>query len=101
MTPDDASSVPVVPDSSLARVAAAPRAPDLPGNGRSRSLALAAAIGIPISIVFLVLAIRGTDLGAVWGTLQGVRFLPLLGAVACMGAVYWLQAARCNHTADT
>ena len=62
---------------------------------------VAAAIGIPISIVFLVLAIRGTDLGAVWGTLRGVRPLPLLGAVACMGVVYWLQAARWRRIADT
>ncbi len=75
--------------------------PDVPGNGRSRSLAVAAAIGIPVSVVFLVLAIRGTDLGAVWGTLQGVRPLPLLGAVGCMGAVYWLQAARWRRIADT
>lgn len=101
MAPDDASSVTVVPDSSPARAAAAPRVPDVPGTGQSRSLAIAAAIGIPISVVFLVLAIRGTDLGAVWGTLQGVRFLPLLGAVACMGAVYWLQAARWRQIADT
>ena len=62
---------------------------------------VAAAVGIPISIVFLVLAIRGTDLGAVWGTLRGVRPLPLLGAVACMGVVYWLQAARWRRIADT
>ena len=62
---------------------------------------VAAAVGIPISIVFLVLAIRGTDLGAVWGTLRGVRPLPLLAAVACMGVVYWLQAARWRRIADT
>ena len=62
---------------------------------------VAAAIGIPVSIVFLFLAIRGTDLGAVWSTLQGVRPLPLLGAVACMGVVYWLQAARWRRIADT
>jgi uncharacterized protein (TIRG00374 family) len=99
--PDDASSVTVVPDSSTARAAAAPRVPDVPGSGRSRSLAVAAAVGIPISIVFLVLAIRGTDLGAVWSTLQGVRVLPLLAAVACMGAVYWIQAARWRRIADT
>jgi uncharacterized protein (TIRG00374 family) len=99
--PDDASSVTVAPDSSVARAAAAPRLPDVPGTGRSRSLAVAAAIGIPVSILFLVLAIRGTDLGAVWRALQGVHPLPLLGAVACMGAVYWLQAARWRRIADT
>ena len=98
---DDASSVTVVSDSSVVRAGAAPLAPDVPGTGRSRSLVVAAAVGIPISIVFLVLAIRGTDLGAVWGTLRGVRPLPLLGAVACMGVVYWLQAARWRRIADT
>lgn len=91
----------VVPDSAPARAAAAPHAPEVPGSGRTRSLALAAAVGIPISIVFLVLAIRGTDLGAVWSTLSHVHPLPLLGAVACMGAVYWIQAARWRRIADT
>jgi glycosyltransferase 2 family protein len=97
----DAAEVTVAPDSSMARAAAAPRVGDVPGSGRSRSLVVAAVVGIPVSIVFLVLAIRGTDLSAVWGTLQGVRPLPLLGAVALMGAVYWLQAARWRRIADT
>jgi uncharacterized protein (TIRG00374 family) len=101
VTSGDDSNVTVVPDSSTARAAAAPRMPDVPGSGRSRSMVVAAAIGIPVSIVFLVLAVRGTDLGAVWGTLQDVRFLPLLGAVGCMGGVYWLQAARWRRIADT
>ena len=87
--------------SSVVRSGVASLAPDVPGTGRSRSLAVAAAVGIPISIVFLVLAVRGTDLGAVWGTLRGVRPLPLLAAVACMGVVYWLQAARWRRIADT
>ena len=90
----------VVPD-SVVRTTSTPSLPDVPGTGRSRSLFVAAAIGIPVSLVFLYLAIRGTDLGAVWSTLQGVRPLPLIGAVACMGAVYWLQAARWRRIADT
>src|SRR4029079_1801888 len=98
---NDAWSVTVVPDSSVASAAAAPRMPEVPGDGRSRSLVVAAAVGIPISVVFLVLAIRGTDLGGVWSTLAGVRPLPLLGAVACMGVVYWVQAARWRRIADT
>ena len=98
---DDACSVTVVPDSSVASAAAAARMPEVPGNGRSRSLVVAAVVGIPVSIVFLVLAIRGTDLGGVWSTLAGVRPLPLLGAVACMGVVYWVQAARWRRIADT
>jgi uncharacterized protein (TIRG00374 family) len=93
--------VTVAPDSASARAAAAPRLPAVPGDGRSRSLAVAAAVGIPVSVVFLVLAVRGTDLGTVWGTLQGVRLLPLLGAVGPIGAVYWLQAARWRRIADT
>jgi uncharacterized protein (TIRG00374 family) len=100
MTADEASSVTVAPD-SVARAAATAGLSDVPGNPRSRSLVVAAAIGIPVSVVFLYLAIRGTDLGAVWSTLQGVHPLPLLGAVACMGAVYWLQGARWRRIADT
>lgn len=101
VTSDDASSVTVVPDSSVARAGTAPLAREVPGTGRSRSLVIAAAVGIPISVFFLVLAIRGTDLGGVWKTLQGVKVVPLLGAVACMGVVYWLQAARWRRIADT
>jgi len=93
--------VTVVHESSTARAGAASHAPAVPGDGQRRSLVVAAAIGIPVSVVFLVLAIRGTDLGAVWSTLQGVRFVPLLGAVACIGVVYWLQAARWRRIADT
>jgi uncharacterized protein (TIRG00374 family) len=85
----------------MARAAAAPPALDVPGSGRRRSLVVAAAIGIPVSVAFLVLAVRGTDLGAVWETLRGVHVLPLLGAVVCMGVVYWLQAARWRRIADT
>jgi uncharacterized protein (TIRG00374 family) len=62
---------------------------------------IAAAVGIPASAVFLFLAIRGADLGTVWQTLQDVRPAPLLGAVACMGGVYWLQAARWRRIAQT
>jgi uncharacterized protein (TIRG00374 family) len=93
----DPSGVTVVPDS----VVAASTLPDVPGTGRSRSLAVAALVGIPTSAVFLYFAIRGADLGAVWSTLQNVRLAPLLGAVACMGLVYWLQAARWRRIADT
>jgi uncharacterized protein (TIRG00374 family) len=62
---------------------------------------IAAALGIPASAVFLFLAIRGADLGAVWRTVQHVRPAPLLGAVVCMGGVYWLQAARWRRSAHT
>jgi uncharacterized protein (TIRG00374 family) len=62
---------------------------------------VAAGLGIPASAVFLVLAVRGADLGAVWQTLRDVRVAPLLLAVGCMGLVYWLQAARWRRIAAT
>jgi len=46
-------------------------------------------------------AIRGADLGTVWRTLQDVHPLPVLGAIGCMGVVYWLQAARWRRIAMT
>src|SRR4029079_6078562 len=49
-----------------------------------RKVWIAAATGIPASAVFLFLAVRGADLGAVWRTLQDVKPAPLLGAVLCM-----------------
>ena len=87
----------VVHDSALT----APTLPDVPGTRRSRSLAVAALVGIPVSAVFMYLAIRGADLGAVWTTLQDVRLAPLGLAVVCMGLVYWLQAARWRRIAGT
>jgi glycosyltransferase 2 family protein len=89
--------VTVVPDSAVR----APSLPDVPGTRRSRSLAVAALVGLPVSAVFMYLAIQGADLGAVWTTLQGVRPVPLGLAVACMGLVYWLQAARWRRIAGT
>jgi uncharacterized protein (TIRG00374 family) len=62
---------------------------------------IAAVVGIPASAVFLFLAVRGADLGAVWQTLKDVRPLPLLLAVAFIGLVYWLQAARWRRIAAT
>jgi len=88
--------VTVVPDTAVG-----PLLSDAPGSRRSRSLAVAAIVGIPASAVFLLLAIRGADLSAVWRTLQDVRLAPLAGAVACIAVVYWLQAARWRKIADT
>ena len=70
------------------------------GRGR-RNAWIVASVGIPASALFMYLAVGGADLGAVWGTLQGVRPAPVLGAVACMGVVYWLQAARWRRIALT
>ena len=101
MASDDPTNVTVVPDSAVVRAGRPAALSDVPGTRRSRSLAVAAAIGIPVSLVFLFFAIRGADLGAVWSTLQNVKLVPVAGAVACMGAVYWLQAARWRRIADT
>lgn len=90
-----------VPDSPTLATSSLPSLSDVPGSRPSRSLAVAALIGIPASAVFLVLAIRGADLDAVWRTLQDVKLAPLAGAVACMAVVYWLQAARWRRIAET
>jgi glycosyltransferase 2 family protein len=66
-----------------------------------RKVWIAAAIGVPVSAVFMYFAIRGADLGTVWRTLQDVHPLPVLGAIGCMGVVYWLQAARWRRIAMT
>lgn len=90
-----------VSDSPVAR-AATDRAPkDVAGSRRSRSLVLAAIVGIPVSSIFLILAIRGADLDAVWRIVQDVRPVPLAGAVACMPVVYFCQAARWRRIAGT
>jgi uncharacterized membrane protein YbhN (UPF0104 family) len=88
-----------VPD-SLPRARSAQVVAGMPRRGR-RNVLLATAVGIPASIVLMYLAIRGADLGNVWRTLQQVKPLPLLAATACMGVVYWLQAARWRRIAMT
>jgi uncharacterized protein (TIRG00374 family) len=92
--------VTVVPESAVSSTARALRASGTQDRSR-RGIWFAAIVGIPASAAFLFLAIRGADLGAVWLTLQNVRWWPLLGAVACMGLVYWFQAARWRKIAAT
>ena len=96
----DAWSVTVVPDSAVARAAAVRSRPTCPGPGGAARSWSPQPSASRSPIVFLVLAVRGTDLSAVWRTLAASS-LPLLGAVACMGVVYWLQAARWRRIADT
>jgi glycosyltransferase 2 family protein len=98
---DDPRKVTVVPDSAVPQAARTTALTDLPGSRRSRSLAVAAIVGIPVSSVFLILAIRGADLGAVWRIVQDVRPWPLAAAVACMPLVYFCQAARWRRIAGT
>jgi hypothetical protein len=64
------------------------------GDQRRRRILLGFAIGIPVSLVFLWLAARGTDREAVRDALAGVRGLPLLGGVLCLGTMYLLQSVR-------
>ncbi len=79
----------------------APNAAGMPDPRSRRTLAIAAMVGIPASAAFLFLAIRGADLGAVWTTVENVRVAPLLGAMGCLAAVYWLQALRWRKIAMT
>ena len=92
--------VTVVPESAVPRAVQTPRVPVVPERNR-RGMWIAAVIGIPASVAFLLLAVRGADLGLVWQTLQDVRWGPLALAVLCIGAVYWLQAARWKRIAQT
>lgn len=90
----------MVPD-TLPRTRPAQPAVGMRARSSNRKVWIAAIVGIPASAVFMFLAVRGADLGAVWRTLQGVQLLPLAGAVACMGGVYWFQAARWRRIALT
>ena len=92
--------VTVVPESAVPSTVHTPRVSVVPDRNR-RGVWIAAVIGIPASAAFLFLAVRGADLGAVWQTLQDVRWGPMALAVVCMGVVYWLQAARWKRIAQT
>ena len=69
-------SVTVVPESAVPRTVQTPRVSVMPDRNR-RTMWVAAIIGIPASVAFLLLAVRGADLGMVWQTLQDVRWGPL------------------------
>jgi hypothetical protein len=68
-------------------------------SGRLRTLV--ALVGVPIGVVFLWLAVRDTDLHAVWDSLRDAR-VGLVGlAVGAFGVVYVVQATRWRRIADT
>jgi uncharacterized protein (TIRG00374 family) len=92
--------VTVVPESAVSPTVKAARGSTRQDRNR-RAFWFAAVVGIPASAVFLLLAVRGADLDAVWLTLQNVRWTPLAFAVAAMGFVYWVQAARWRRIAAT
>jgi uncharacterized protein (TIRG00374 family) len=92
--------VTVVPESAVPRSVQTPRVHV--ADDRSRhTMWIAAVVGIPVSAAFLFLAVRGADLGSVWATLTDVRWKPLVFAIAWMGFVYWVQAARWRRIAAT
>jgi glycosyltransferase 2 family protein len=70
-------------------------------ESRRRRIALGFAVGVPVSVLFLWLAFRGTDRGAVTAALGDARPLPLLVGITALGAMYLLQAARWRLIART
>ena len=59
-----------------------------------RSLRIGLLAGVPLSVIFLFLAVRGLDPGEVADALRGADPLPVAGAVALIGLIYSVQAAR-------
>lgn len=51
-------------------------------------------IGLLMSVVFLLLALRGVDLSAVWAALRQARLLPVVFALVCVNAVNVAKAVR-------
>jgi uncharacterized membrane protein YbhN (UPF0104 family) len=58
-------------------------------------------VGVPIGLVFLWLAARHANLGAVWRTLREAEPGRVLLGVAAFGVVYAFQAARWRRIAGT
>jgi len=59
-----------------------------------RNLRVGLLVGVPLSVIFLFLAVRGLDPGEVADALRGADPLPVAGAVALIGVIYSVQAAR-------
>jgi uncharacterized protein (TIRG00374 family) len=68
---------------------------------RSRRALVGLAVGVPISAVFLWLAVRSADLGAVRRTLQEAKPGDVVLAVVALMAVYLFQGARWRSIAAT
>jgi len=66
-----------------------------PGPGLlRRNVVIGLVVGVPLSLVFLWLAVRGISPGQVWDVLKGADPVDVAGAVALIGAIYAIQAAR-------
>jgi uncharacterized membrane protein YbhN (UPF0104 family) len=59
-----------------------------------RNITIGLLVGVPISLVFMFLAVRGLQPGQVADALRSADPLPVVGAVALIGAIYSVQAAR-------
>ena len=51
-------------------------------------------VGVPLSLIFMFLAVRGLHPGEVADALRGADPVPVAGAVALIGVIYSVQAAR-------
>ena len=71
-----------------------------PTTARRRAVLIGLVVGVPVSVLFLWLAVKSTDLGAVWRTLKAAHPGELVGAVIAMGLVYVVQAFRWRVIAD-
>lgn len=54
-------------------------------------------LGVAISIFFMALALRGLQLGEVWGILQSARFIWLIPAIAVYFVGVWARAWRWHY----
>jgi uncharacterized membrane protein YbhN (UPF0104 family) len=59
-----------------------------------RTLAVGLIVGVPVSAVFLYLATRDLDLGAVWTTLGRADLAEVAAALLAIAVLYLLQAQR-------
>jgi glycosyltransferase 2 family protein len=82
---------PSVPDAGLAS----------PGKNARRAAVFGLVIGVPTSVLFLWLAVRNTDLHAVWAAMRGADVWLVLLAVLLIAGVYLAQSARWRVIAAT
>ena len=59
-----------------------------------RNITIGLLVGVPLSLIFMFLAVRGLHPGEVADALRRADPLPVVGAVALIGVIYSVQAAR-------
>lgn len=67
----------------------------------NKHVAIGLAVGVPLSVLFLWLAVRDVDLGAVWDVLSAGQVGYVALALVAIAAVYVGQAARWRQIART